>query len=438
MARRRPFWAGALAAALVIAGCGDDPAPPPRPADQTTASPAPTTSPAPPAEPFRFAITPAAKAKGLPISTEIGTRVTGGRVTDVRLTDDKGGVVAGGMREDGSAWVPASALKFGRTYSATVTATSLDGRTETRSTSFSTMRSRPGGRIGTGLYLFSGNTYGVAMPVVVEFNPGIAPKYRASVQKRLFVRSVPPQPGVWHWVSGGTQAYYRPPAFWQPGTKLTVRMGLDGHQVGKGRYGDIDRRASVTIGRKFVIDVDNKTKRMSVFKNDVLVKKLPVSLGKKSTPSSSGTMVIMDKKESTVFDTFAELGPRDGYRVTIAYAQRLTWGGEYIHSAPWSVGDQGRRNVSHGCVNVSPGNAIWLYRETLIGDPVTVKGTERKIVDGNGWTAWTYSWAQFIKGSALPVPPELAAAGNTAGTPSGNPTGTPSGNGTGTPPPPPA
>ena len=50
----------------------------------------------------------------------------------------------------------------------------------------------------------------------------------------------------------------------------------------------------------------------------------------------------------------------------------------------------------------------------MVGDPVTVKGTERKLDDGNGWTPWNLSWDEFIKGSALPVPPELAAAGPAA------------------------
>jgi lipoprotein-anchoring transpeptidase ErfK/SrfK len=155
--------------------------------------------------------------------------------------------------------------------------------------------------------------------------------------------------------------------------------------------------------------VDNRSKKMTVKRNGKVLRTIPISLGKRSTPSSSGTMIVMEKLRETVFDTFDELGPKEGYRVDIEYAQRLTWGGEFIHSAPWSVGDQGRRNVSHGCVNLSPGNAIWLYRQTMIGDPVTVRGTERRLVNGNGWTPWTYTWAQFIKGSALPVPPALAA-----------------------------
>jgi lipoprotein-anchoring transpeptidase ErfK/SrfK len=148
---------------------------------------------------------------------------------------------------------------------------------------------------------------------------------------------------------------------------------------------------------------------MSVFENGKLVRTIPVSLGKKSTPSSSGTMVVMEKKQSTTFDTRDDPNPANRYVTEIDFAQRLTWGGEYIHAAPWSVGDQGRRNVSHGCVNVSTPNARWLFEKTKAGDPVTVTGTERKLEPGNGWTAWNQSWKDFIKGSALPVPADLGA-----------------------------
>jgi hypothetical protein len=89
---------------------------------------------------------------------------------------------------------------------------------------------------------------------------------------------------------------------------------------------------------------------------------------------------------------------------------RLTWGGEFLHAAPWSVNDQGVRNVSHGCVNMSTPNAEWLFNLANIGDPIIVRGTEVQLENGNGWTAWNLTWAQYVKGSALPVPPDLAAA----------------------------
>jgi lipoprotein-anchoring transpeptidase ErfK/SrfK len=117
-------------------------------------------------------------------------------------------------------------------------------------------------------------------------------------------------------------------------------------------------------------------------------------------------MVIMDKLTETVFDTTDTDGAA-GYKTKIQYAQRITWSGQYIHSAPWSVGAQGHRNVSHGCVNVSPSNARWLFDKTLIGDPVIVKGTGDKLGYGDGWTPWNVSWSEFVKGSALPVPASL-------------------------------
>jgi len=358
------------------------------------------------AAPIDLAVTPAAGTTNVPVSTEIGFRVSGAKVTTVTLKDSSGKAVSGSLREDGSSWVPAAPLKTRQKYSASVVATAENGQTKTVGTSFTTM-SAPGRKTGTGLYLFDGKTYGVAMPVVVEFSPGIKKADRAAVQKRLFVKTDPPQPGVWSWTPSGTQAFYRGPQFWQSGTELTVRVAVGGLPTGAGRYGDRDRSATAKIGRKFMMNVDNKTKKMTVQENGKTVRTMPVSLGKPSTPSSSGTMVVMDKLARTVFDTTAELGPVDGYRTEIEYAQRLTWSGQYIHSAPWSVGAQGRRNVSHGCVNVSPSNARWLFGKTLIGDPVIVKGTGDKLEYGNGWTAWDLSWPEYVKGSALPVPDGL-------------------------------
>ena len=68
------------------------------------------------------------------------------------------------------------------------------------------------------------------------------------------------------------------------------------------------------------------------------------------------------------------LNDPDGYKLTVNYAVRITWGGVYVHSAPWSVGSQGYANVSHGCINLSPDNAAWYFNQVGIGDPVVVNG----------------------------------------------------------------
>jgi lipoprotein-anchoring transpeptidase ErfK/SrfK len=365
----------------------------------------------PPATRLSLDVTPATGTKELPISSEIGLKLNGGRISSVSLAAQGGRPLAGALRDDGSSWVPANPLSYATTYTATVAATSPDGaQALTRTTKFTTMH-EPYRQTDTGLYMLDGETYGVAMPVVVAFDPPVSDGARAGIQKRLFVTSDPPQPGVWHW-TGGDQVLYRPPAYWKPGTKITVRAALAGQPMGNGYYGDVDRSATASIGDKVVMDVSNRTKQMKVYVKDRLVRTIPVSLGKPSTPSSSGHMVVMTHEYTTLFDTTRE-GP-GGYRVWVNYAMRLTWGGEFIHAAPWSVGDQGYRNVSHGCVNMSWDNAKWLFAVARIGDPVTVTGTEVALREGNGWTAWNLPWAQYVKGSALPVPAPLAA-GNPGG-----------------------
>ncbi|MCT2277900.1 Ig-like domain-containing protein [Micromonospora chalcea] len=402
-----------LTASLALTGCGggdEGKKPAFEPGQQQVggvSSSAPTDPSAAPSGGVPAAaltVSPADGAASRPVSTEISARIPGGgTVSKVVLATADGTAVAGRMRRDGSSWVPSAALKYGTKYTATVSGAGKDGQTYEGTSTFTTM-AKPKSMIGSGLYLFSDKTYGVAMPVVAEFSPGIPKKDRAAVQKRMFVQTDPPQPGAWHWVDNGTQAYYRAPEYWKTGTTITVRLALAGIPLSNGRYGNIDRSATAKIGRAFEMTVDNATKRMTVSENGAVIRTLPVSLGKKSTPSSSGTMVVMEKKESTVFDTRSEPDPANRYVTEIDFAQRITWGGEYIHAAPWSEGVQGRRNVSHGCVNVSMADGRWLFGKTLVGDPITVKGTERRLAPGNGWTAWSLSWSEFIAGSALPVP----------------------------------
>ncbi|MFD0822387.1 Ig-like domain-containing protein, partial [Micromonospora zhanjiangensis] len=371
------------------------------------------------APPPTLTLSPGGNAAKVPISTEVGT-ATDGKITAVTLTDDKGASVAGDMRPDGSSWLPGRPLDFKRSYTAQVTATSAAGKTTTQTTKFTTM-DKPDSQVKTEMYFESGKTYGVNMPVTVSFDPPVPKENRAAVQKRLLVNTDPPQPGTWSWPDDGKQVEYRAPDPWRLGTKISVRAALAGLPI-KDSFGDGDHVASATIAQNKVnLEVDNKTKQMAVYRDDKLLKKIPVSLGKASTPSSSGKMVIMEKFDTTVFDTRGE--PNGGYVVTVSDAQRLTWGGEFIHAAPWSEGEQGYTNTSHGCVNVSTTAADWLMSVTHVGDLVTVKGTEVTLDQGNGFTAWNVSWEEFARHSALPVPADLKPAPQPAPSASPAPSG---------------
>ncbi len=79
----------------------------------------------------------------------------------------------------------------------------------------------------------------------------------------------------------------------------------------------------------------------------------------------------------------------------------MTYSGEFIHAAPWSVASQGHTNVSHGCTGMSTENADWLFHLTQIGDVVDEFGTDRPMEVTNGYGDWNMSYADYKKGSAL-------------------------------------
>ena len=85
----------------------------------------------------------------------------------------------------------------------------------------------------------------------------------------------------------------------------------------------------------------------------------------------------------------------------VKYAMRVTNSGEFLHTAPWSVKDQGHANVSHGCTGMSDANGQWLYGQTRIGDVVETVGTNRPMTMGNGYADWNLSWSTWTAGSAL-------------------------------------
>ncbi|KAB1153091.1 L,D-transpeptidase family protein [Micromonospora sp. AMSO12t] len=413
--RRRGFAAAVLAVTLALAsactdGGGGKPSGGWQNGDDQPAAPKAAAT----------IVEPKADAKDVPASTGITFTATEAEQTSVELKDSAGGAVEGELATDGKSWLPAGALKYGETYTATVTATGDDGRPATATSTFTTM-AKPGKQVRISSFLGDDQVVGVGMPLIVKFSRAVPEDYRDDVQSRMTVTSVPAQEGIWHWVSP-TEIRYRPKEFWKTNSTVSYRVQAGGLPLGGGWYGRADLSVGIKVGPAVVMTVDNKTKRMTVTKDGSVIKTIPVSLGKKSTPSSSGTMVVIEKLRKTVFDTFEELGPEEGYRTKIDYAQRLTWGGEFIHAAPWSEGQQGRVNVSHGCVNVSMANGAWLFANTRVGDPITVKGTERKLQNGNGWTDWNMSWEQYVKGSALPYEPPTEATPEQSGAPTATPT----------------
>jgi lipoprotein-anchoring transpeptidase ErfK/SrfK len=116
---------------------------------------------------------------------------------------------------------------------------------------------------------------------------------------------------------------------------------------------------------------------MTVKVNGQVVRTMPISMGQPRFPSNTGTYVVTEKRAHMVMDstTYGLALDQGGYQTPVDWATRISNGGIFVHSAPWSVAQQGNSNVSHGCVNVSPENARWFFDLAKKGDVVIATNT---------------------------------------------------------------
>jgi len=321
-------------------------------------------------------------------AAELVFSVEGTQDVEVTMADAGGATVKGAMRDDGSSWIPNEQLEWNTKYSATIRAKKSDGTQADAKTTFTTMP-EPDKTVRVQSDVGDNETYGIGMPIIIKFSQDVPESARAGVQRRLFVTSNPPQEGVWHWIDSayhnpGSEVHFRPKVYWQPNTKISVRVATGGVSWGTPNiYGGNDLTLSFAIGQAVNIDVDNGDKRMIVYQDGQVIKEQKVSLGKPSSPSSSGNLVIFEKHEKELFSsaTFGTpVNSPDGYSTNVEWVMKLTQGGEYIHAAPWSINDQGVRNVSHGCVNIPTDVAQWLFGVAPRVTPVVVKNTEVHVV----------------------------------------------------------
>lgn len=162
-----------------------------------------------------------------------------------------------------------------------------------------------------------------------------------------------------------------------------------------------DQTRDITIGSRNILTVDTASHQMTFNRNGKNISTIPISSGRPGMDTRNGTWLMMSKERNTVFTADTAESDPEYYRLNIDYAMRFTWSGQYLHSAPWSVGSQGYSNVSHGCVNMSTGNAAWVMNESNVGDVIRVVNSPRPGYEGDGWTQWMVSWKDWKSGSAL-------------------------------------
>lgn len=321
------------------------------------------------------------------------------RLTDVKITNEAGTPIAGTLSEDKRTWtVPPGSFGYNKQYTLVADAKGIGGNARS-TTTFTT--SSPNNLTQAYLLPDNNSTVGVGMPVSIRFDESIP--NRKAAQDAVTVTTDPPTEGAFYWLSD-RELRWRPQHYWKPGTKVNVAVNTYGIDLGDGLFGQENLKTNFTIGRELLATVDDNTKMITITENGKVIKTMPTSMGKDSTPTDNGTYIIGDRLDSIVMDSSTYGVPVNssaGYRLDVDYATQMSWSGIYIHSAPWSVYAQGSENTSHGCLNVSPENALWWIQNSLRGDIITVKNTVGGSLSGtDGLGDWNIPWETWKKGNA--------------------------------------
>jgi lipoprotein-anchoring transpeptidase ErfK/SrfK len=339
----------------------------------------------------------------------ITVTATDGQLADVTVIGPKG-PLKGEISADGTVWTAKrSNLGFGATY--TVEATAIDPRGVPTTTTDAFRTLEPKALYSAAVSPRAGATVGVGMPISVTFDREI--KNRAEVEQALTVYTPTPIEGAWSW-SSPTQVQFRPKDYWPANIDVTVDLALKGVEAAKRVYGLRNTSTTFSVGPRMITQVDAQSHTATVFRDGERVRSMPITTGKEGFETRSGVKVIVSKERTRLMD--AATGGTDPsdpeyYSIEVEYAMRVTYSGEFLHAAPWSVGSQGSANVSHGCVGMSTANAQWLYGLSNVGDVVEVTGTSSPQNLGNGITVWNEDWKQWLADSTSGPVMTVAAPG---------------------------
>ncbi|MFW0787368.1 Ig-like domain-containing protein [Gordonia sp. CPCC 206044] len=337
------------------------------------------------------------KAVGVMPGAPITVTAHDGNLSSV-VVSGPDGKVSGKTSADGTRWVSDQALDFGADYTLTAAARGVDGN-GARKIGFTTASADSLADAST--VTADGETVGVGQPVAINFDTPVVNKRNA--QNAIKVTTDPPVDGAFYWIND-SMVRWRPEHFWKPGTKVHMSAKMTGIDLGDGVFGDNNVDSDFTVGRSLVAVADDNTHQIKVSIDGKVVRTMPTSMGKDSSPTNNGTYIVAERDPSVVMDSSTygvPVNSPEGYKEVVYDATRMSFSGIYLHSAPWSLGDQGYDDVSNGCLNVSPENAEWFLKTALRGDIVIAKNTVGPPLPGDdGLGDWNVPWAVWKKGNA--------------------------------------
>lgn len=389
--RSRPRWlslTGLGLVALLATACGGAGSALPGSGEEETPGPPPVS----------VQLKPSDGAKDVSPTLPITAKVKNGKITNAVLTNQAGELVAGAPSPDGKSWKSGEPLGYGKAYTLKVNAKGPSGPVQQRSV-FHTVA--PAEQTYVSMNPTPDETVGVGQPLAFYFSDTAPPPDKAAAEKAIRIQTEPAVEGAFYWYDD-YEVHWRPKEYWKPGTQVTVDVNVYGKDLGNGVWGEEDRTANITIGDAVVLHADGASHQMSVEVNGVRQRTIPVSLGKPSFPSNNGTHVVTEHHETKLMDSTSFGLPLDqgGYRTEVKWAVRISNGGEFLHAAPWSVGEQGSANVSHGCINMSDADAKWLYDLLSKGDIVEITNAGGPTLEPtDGFGDWQVPWDQWLRGN---------------------------------------
>jgi lipoprotein-anchoring transpeptidase ErfK/SrfK len=350
-----------------------------------------------------ISVTPAPTGQAVTPSDPVVVKVAQGRLTDVVVTGPDG-PVAGALSVDGHTWTSeVGTLDYAATYSVSARAVDRVGLPTDVTQTLTTVA--PSKFLEFSMSPKADATVGVGLPIKLQLGSKLkSDAAKQALEKHLKVTADGAEiSGSWNWLTDDVLEY-RPETYWPGNSDITVAADLKGVKFTKGLWGEKDRTVTFHTGPAMISYVDMQSDQLKVTKNGKTIRVIPITTGKPGFETRSGVKVIMMKERTRLMD--ASTGGTNKtdpeyYRLTVEYAMRLTWSGEFLHAAPWSVGSQGRANVSHGCTGMSTSNAAWLYANSTVGDVVVYTGNSKMMEPGNGIGVWNISWKKWQQGSAL-------------------------------------
>jgi lipoprotein-anchoring transpeptidase ErfK/SrfK len=394
--RRRRAWLVAIALvpamALALSACNGNPAPPKPQVITDTGTP------------YGDLLVPKLTASvkdgavGVSVESPVTVSAEDGVLGAVSVVNEDGTPLAGQLSPDGLTWSTTEPLGYNKRY--TLSAQSLGlGGIVTQQMTFQTHS--PQNLTMPYVLPNDGEVVGVGQPVAIRFDENIS--NRLAAQKAIKITANPPVEGAFYWLNN-REVRWRPAQYWKPGTTVDVAVNTYGVDLGDGLFGQENVTTHFTIGDEVIATADDNTKIVTVRRNGEVVKTMPTSMGKDSTPTNNGVYIVGDRFTHIIMDSSTYGVPVNsptGYRTDVNWATQISYSGIYVHSAPWSVGSQGYTNTSHGCLNVSPSNAVWFYDNTKRGDIVEVLNTLGSTLSGtDGLGDWNIPWDQWKAGNA--------------------------------------